>query len=339
LILAALLLATSTLFSGTVNRRSEWLKGGLHKQLLFMLLLMLQMAFSPVRSRADGGVQPEITVRVTPDSVLVGDRIRCTITVHPAEQEVAALEGFDKPDTLVDHPFELISQKHSSTLPLSGAGKEVFDFEFAVFSTGHQSLPPFTVVLRDAEGRVIKKIPCKPSASVFVRTLTDSSMHDLRPLKPPLKPSIPSLLIIAVVAGVFGVAGVVLLLLFLLKRTVRNSAERVDSGQVAQRKLRKLGSSLSAGMPPHECYEELSNIMRTFLENHYRIRALEAVTQEIERDLKKLGVAGFESIMNLLKQADLVKFADSRPDVEESRQSLQKASEVIRSTRDIKGDG
>ena len=32
--------------------------------------------------------------------------------------------------------------------------------------------------------------------------------------------------------------------------------------------------------------------------------ALEAVTQEIERDLKKLGVAGFESIMNLLVLSD-----------------------------------
>ena len=180
---------------------------------------------------------------------------------------------------------------------------------------------------------------CIPSSSVFVRALTDSSMRDLRPVKPPLKPSIPSLLIMAVIAGVIGVAGTVLLLLFLLKRMVRKSAEGVDSGQVAQRKLRKLGSSLSAGMPPHECYEELSNIMRTFLEHHYRIRALEAVTQEIERDLKKLGVAGFESIMNLLKQADLVKFADSRPDAEESRQSLHKASEVIRSTRAPKAEG
>ena len=37
--------------------------------------------------------------------------------------------------------------------------------------------------------------------------------------------------------------------------------------------------------------------------------------------------------MNLLAQADLVKFADSRPDAEESRQSLRKAEEVIRSAR------
>lgn len=322
-----------------MNARSEWNGFGICKLLFVLLLLLIPLTFLPSFSRAEGGVQPEITVDVTPDSAFVGDRIRCMITVRHAENEVAALEGFESSDTLSGPPFVLISRKHSSFFLLSGAGKESFEFEFAVFGRDRQLLPPFTVVLRDSKGDVTKKVRYVPSTALFVRTLTDSSMHDLRPLRPPLKPTIPSFLIVTVVFGVFGLAGMVLLLLFLLKRTVRTSAERVDSGQVAQRKLRKLGSSLSAGMPPHECYEELSNIMRAFLENHYRISALEAVTQEIERDLKKLGVAGFESIMNLLKQADLVKFADSRPDAEESRQSLNKASEVIRSTRATKGSG
>jgi len=322
-----------------VNASFELQRVGFQKWLLFLLLFLLPMRPSSSLFGAEGDVQPGITVRVIPDSALVGDRVRCLITVRHSAKEVAALEGFDRSDSLVSHSFELIGRKHASSFPLSGSGTEEFELELAVFGRGHQTLPSFTVVFRDLRGRVTKKVFYTPSASLFVRTLTDSSMRELRPLKPPLKPSIPSLLMMSVVAGVFGIAGLVLLLLFLLKRKVRNSAERVDSGQVAQRKLRKLGSSLSAGMPPHECYEELSNIMRSFLENHYRISALEAVTQEIERDLKKIGVAGFESIMNLLKQADLVKFADCHPDVEESRQSLKKASEVIRSARVPKADG
>ncbi len=322
-----------------MNASSEFQKIGLQKWLLFLLLFLFPLEpFSPLFG-ADREVPSRITVKVIPDSALVGDRVRCLITVHHSAKEVAALEGFGLSDSLAKHLFELIGRKHTSSFPISGAGTEEFELELAVFGRGRQPLPPFTVVFRDLQGRVTKRVPYTPSVSLFVRALTDSSIRELRPLKPPLKPSIPSLLMMSVVAGVFGVAGMVLLLLFLLKRTVRNSAERVDSGQVAQRKLRKLGSSLSAGMPPHECYEELSNIMRSFLENHYRISALEAVTQEIERDLKKIGVAGFESIMNLLKQADLVKFADSRPDVEESRQSLKKASEVIRSTRVPKAEG
>ena len=277
--------------------------------------------------------QSAITVMVIPDSVLVGDRVHCIITFRHSDREVATLEWHDALDTLSSRSFELISSKHLSSTPFPGSSQERFELELAVFGAGHQPFPPLTVVLRDSKGRVTKKVVYTPPASVFVRALTDSSMRDLAPLKPPVKSQIPFLLVMPVILGAFGVAVLVLLLLFLIKRIVRRGAEKVDSGKVAQRKLRKLGSSLSAGMPPHECYEELSNIMRSFLENHYRIRALEAVTQEIERDLKKLGIAGFENIMNLLKQADLVKFADSRPDVEESRQSLHKASEVIRSTR------
>jgi len=307
-----------------VNARSEHKAAGFVTTLLLLLLIFL------VPFDAIGREQPVVSVTVTPDSVLVGDRIHFAITVQHAEGEVASLEGVT---AVAVKPFELISSKRFSSVEPSGLGQDIFELELALFVPGRRPLPPFTVLLRTSGGSVTSKVSYKPSSTVYVRELTDASMRDLRPIKPPLTPPVPYLLIMPVLLGAFGVGGVVLLLLFFFKRTVRNSAEKVDSSQVAQRKLRKLGSSLSAGMPPHECYEELSNIMRSFLETHYRISALEAVTQEIERDLKKLGVAGFESIMNLLKQADLVKFADSRPDVEESRQSLDKATEVIRSTR------
>lgn len=313
-----------------MNGRCEGYRSGLLKWLFSLLLTALPMMTVSLFPAESGGAVSGITVTVTPDSVLVGDRIHCIIGVRHPANDVVTLEGID---SLSLQPFELINRKQSSAIVLPGNRQERFEFELAVFGSGRQPIPSFTVVLRNSEGKVITREACKPSSAVFVRALTDSTMRELRPIKPPIKPLIPLLLILPVIIGVFGIAGVVLLVLFLIKRTVRTSAEKVDPGQVAQRKLRKLGSRLSAGMPPPECYEELSNIMRTFLEKHYRIRALEAVTQEIERDLKKLGVAGFESIMNLLAQADLVKFADSRPDAEESRQSLRNAEEVIRSAR------
>ncbi len=313
-----------------MNVRSERHASGSLKWRLLLLLAALPMVTVSLFSAEASGALSGVTVSFKPDSILVGDRIHCAIGVRHSANDLVSLEGLD---SLSASPFELVNRKQSSAVVSPGKRQERFDFELAVFGSGRQPLPRFTVVLRNSQGKVISREPYRPSSAVFVRSLTDSTMRELRPIKPPLKPMIPLLLILPVLLGVFGIAGIVLLLLFLLKRTVRTSAEKVDPGQVAQRKLRKLGSRLSAGMPPPECYEELSNIMRTFLEKHYRIRALEAVTQEIERDLKKLGVAGFESIMNLLAQADLVKFADSRPDAEESRQSLRKAEEVIRSAR------
>jgi NADH:ubiquinone oxidoreductase subunit 3 (subunit A) len=312
-----------------VNASSEWLRNGALKLLFFWLLAALPMARLSAR---EAPVYEGITVTVTPDTLLVGDRVRCIIGVQHQEDEVATLGGLDH---IQKQQMELISRKRVTSILPSGKGKDRFELEFALFGNGNQSLPPFTIELRDRDRKITRTILYTPQISVFVKALTDSTMRELRPIKPPEKPSIPYFLLLPFILFVVVAALVVLLLLFLIKRAVRKSAEKVDPGQVAQRKLRKLGSRLTAGMPPHECYEELSNIMRSYLENHYHIRALEAVTQEIERDLKKIGVAGFESIMNLLKQADLVKFADSRPDIEESRHSLQKAQEVIRSTRPV----
>ena len=300
--------------------------------LLLLLILPICSLFGSCLAVAENSVPP-ITFSVTPDSAFVGDRIHCIVSILHSEKEVAAVEWPKEDNASTERLFELVGTKRLVPVALPGGEQERVALELAVFGTGYQPLPPVTVVLRDTQHGGVKKVTYRPSASVFVRALTDSSMRDLRSLKPLMKPRIPFFLIMPLILGVLGIAVLLLLVLYLVKLIVRRGAEQVDSGQVAQRKLRKLGSNLSAGMPPHECYEELSNIMRSFLESHYRIRALEAVTQEIERDLKKLGVAGFESIMNLLRQADLVKFADIRPDVEESRQSLHKASEVIRSTR------
>jgi len=317
-----------------VNARSER-HAGVIRRLFLLLLAVVPLTALFLLSSAEGRV-PGVTVTVKPGTALVGDRIHWFVEVLHQGSGTPVLEGID---SLSVQPFELISRRQSSSVVSPDIRKERFDIELAVFGSGRQPLPPFTVVLRDSEGKVLERITGTPGSMVLVKAITDSSMHDLRPIKPPVKPGIPFFLLLVLIVGVFSIAGLLLLVIFFLKRTLRTSAEHVDPWHVAQRKLRKLGSSLSAGMPPPECYEELSNIMRTFLEKHYRIRALEAVTQEIERDLKKLGVAGFENIMNLLKQADLVKFADSRPDIEESRQSLQNAEEVIRSSRAPNSDG
>ncbi len=222
-----------------------------------------------------------------------------------------------------------------TTGSVSGRGtrRDVFEYEIAVFARERLACPPLTVVLRSSDGAITNRFPLRTPKAVIVKALTDSSMHELRPPKPPVRPEMPLFLLLPFFFTVFGIALAILLLLFFLKRSVRRSAERIDHGQVALRKLRKLSSRLSGGMPPPDCYEELSNILRSFLENRYRIRALEAVTQEIERDLEKIGAADLDTVMTLLRQADLVKFADSRPELDESRQSLLKAEEFIRAAR------
>jgi len=296
-----------------------------------LLLLLSVFACSPVLLGAPPRPDSlQASVTVVPDSVYAGERVTMTIRVRRGSDMLTDVE---LPDSAALSPFMLAGRRHFSSRVSPALGEERTVLDLAVFGSGKQRMPAFRLVYRDQEGHVTGTQLYRPDAAVFVKTLTSPDVKRLRPLKPPLQPVFPFLLVMPFVFAAFGLAGAVLLVLFLVKRKVRFFAETVDPAQVAGRKLRRLGSRLSGGMPPAECHAELSAVMREYLERHYRIRALEAVTQEIERDLRKLGVSSFDAIMTLLRQADLVKFADSRPSAEESRNSIRQAEEIVRSGR------
>ena len=155
-----------------MNGRCEGYRSGLLKWLFSLLLTALPMMTVSLFPAESGGAVSGITVTVTPDSVLVGDRIHCIIGVRHPANDVVTLEGID---SLSLQPFELINRKQSSAIVLPGNRQERFEFELAVFGSGRQPIPSFTVVLRNSEGKVITREACKPSSAVFVRALDRKS--------------------------------------------------------------------------------------------------------------------------------------------------------------------
>ena len=153
-----------------MNGRCEGYSSGSLKWLLLWLLAALPiMMCSLFSSRALGAVSG-VTVAVTPDTVLVGDRIHCTIGVRHSANDVVSLEGID---SLSVQPFELINRRQSSAVVSPGTRQERCDFELAVFTIGRQPVPRFTVVLRNNQGKLLTREPYRPSSAVFVRALTD----------------------------------------------------------------------------------------------------------------------------------------------------------------------
>ncbi|ABL66441.1 hypothetical protein [Chlorobium phaeobacteroides] len=299
--------------------------------LLFLIISFFVSILTPARAEGDKKAD-SITFRLSADSVYAGGRVQCVFMVRSLKGQHAEILI----DSSAIKPFVFIGSKRFSGSFFQGVSQERLELELAAFGSGQQTIPPLPVMFRDNAGNVTGRIDQTPPVRVFIKSMTDSSMHQLRPIKPLAAPDFPYFLFVPLLFFVLSGAAVVLLFLYLVRRKVHKSAESVDPGQVAHRKLSKLTTRLSAGMTPSACHDELSAIMREYLERRFNIRALEAVTQEIERDLKKLEVAGRESIINLLRQADLVKFADSRPDLEESRQSIHKAEQLIRSVRHTK---
>ena len=212
-----------------------------------------------------------------------------------------------------------VSRPQKSTTELSA--------EFALFDIGEHVLPPVTVTVLLNSGEEKKMLPVAPG-TVTVKALTDSSITDLRPLKPLKQPYRSwTEYLYPILGGAMVIVLLVFVGYFVRKRLMLLPA--IDPARDALRKVRKLEKSLGKGVTSENCYEQLSFLIREYLEAEYRIKALEKVTSEIEGELANFSVPHAALLTDVLHQADLVKFAESRPGKEECLESLDKAKKAI----------
>ena len=80
---------------------------------------------------------------------------------------------------------------------------------------------------------------------------------------------------------------------------------------------------------------ELTFIIREYIENRYKVPALELTTFETLQHLKKKNLDSFLSneLQNILQVADLVKFAKSKPDVNVHQEFMDKSVEFVKRTQ------
>ncbi len=257
----------------------------------------------------------------SPVEITIGDRIAYTVMVkHEPELTVA----FALPDSIRLLPFVLIDQEVKQPQKDTASLRT----ELALFDIGEHALPPVTVIFRDTSGG--EKIRQVASAGVVtVHALTDSSVTDLLPIKPLKQPYRPwTDYLLPVLAGVTGIAGIILIG-YIMRRKINAAHLPADPSKHALGNIRKLEKQLEKGMPPAECYEQLSYLIREYLDGGYGINALEGVTSEIEEELSSCSVPHGDILTGVLHQADLVKFAESRPGKEECGESLDKTKKAI----------
>ncbi len=83
-----------------------------------------------------------------------------------------------------------------------------------------------------------------------------------------------------------------------------------------------------------EYHTEISEIIRRYTENRFDFIALELTTDEIISELKdKVDNEQLASITILLQRADLAKFAKSKPDENENKESMQIAKNFVGKTK------
>jgi low affinity Fe/Cu permease len=134
------------------------------------------------------------------------------------------------------------------------------------------------------------------------------------------------------------------LIVFLLKKYVFNKKEviKIKNPKViipaditALQQLTKLDEAQvwQAGNVK-KYHSEISEIIRRYTENRFNFIALELATEEIISELKsKVNNEQLARITILLKRADLAKFAKSKPEETENKESMQLAKHFVAQTK------
>lgn len=313
--------------SGSVNVNSDAMTR--IAAILFCALLWL-MPSPSAHCIASSSIR-DVVVSADPDSLFAGDRFHYIVTVrHDGAKRVSVEELATGRGTM----FELVRRTDSSGRLPDGGLLYRMEAELAAFGNGRVLLPAFTVVFRDAAGNM-ERLAVPPARSLVVMGMTDSTVTQLRPLRPSVKPGLPARVLFPVLAAALIIFSA---LLYGIARVVgKIRRDRSNPAYVARMKLRSLDRQLSRGMPPGAGYEALSNITREFLQNRYRFRAMGQVTKEIAEELASREVPGRDAVLRFLTQADLIKFADGRPELEECRRSIKIAENLVATAEQAEG--
>lgn len=293
------------------------------------LFAALLLGAGPVRGQA-----PEIRVSVDTTVVTVGDRITMEVTVdHPAESSVAW------PDSLDLGPFEILDARTSPPVPLNGIIRSSLTLDLTAFELGDLEIPSFAVGVVNPDGTSTRL-----ATNPFGVTVTSVGLDeggDIRALKGPM--GIPASLIRALVILLAALL-VMGLGYALYRRFRRRSPEAAGALPTLPRRpphetaLEALAileaSHLLEREEVKEFHIQLSDILRTYVEERFHLPALEMTSGDLlagldDASLGPLVVTGFR---DFLEPCDMVKFAKLRPGDEASRAVLELGRQLVLDT-------
>ena len=255
------------------------------------------------------------------NSILIGEQINFSISNTISETEVwPTYEEF-----LVEG-IEIIKQGKLDT------NENIISQNFIITSwdSGSYYIPPISFSENSkTEGLLLN-----------VQTITLKEGAELKDIKQPMEAPIGWSDIWPWLFGVLLIA----LIIFLLKKYVFNKKEEIKNEKpkviipadvIALKELITLEKAkIWQEGKIKEYHSSLSEIVRRYTEERFQFIALELTTEEIISELKsKVNNEQLASITILLKRADLAKFAKSKPEETENKESMQLAKHFVAQTK------
>jgi hypothetical protein len=288
------------------------LKAALCSAALLLLLPIAPLNAQGVSARA----------RVDSTHYLLGDRIGVHVELrHLRGLTIQPLVG----DTIGG--FTVLDQ--SGIHPTTDTTSEA-EFVLARYDSGDAAIPPLPFLFF-LPGDTTSRVALTNSLVVTVHTVPPDTTEDIKDVKPVMSLPLAWEDILLYGGILLVVAGLAYLGYWYWKKKKRKAGDEeyvpldrpphiIAMEELGRLKAKKLWQQGHV----KQYYSELTEILRRYFENRYKLPALEETTDEIMIGLKRLrpGNELLSSTERVLRTADLVKFAKHQPGVTEHEESL-----------------
>ncbi|MBC8042556.1 MAG: hypothetical protein IAF08_03845 [Rhizobacter sp.] len=299
--------------------------------------LVLCLLSTPLAAFAQA-TRPDVSVDIAPDTCTIGDDIFYTLTVsHAVDVSIA----YPVENDSLFAPFEIRRIEKLSSERKGNVVFEKIQITLAVFDTGAQTIPFARLrYLEDAASAKEGAVDIE-GKTIYVRSVLPADAKDVADIKPVQEPPVPLWIYLAIAGVILMIAlSAFLIYRYLKARKPAPIKERrmpVKSAfDEATERLQALQSyPLESEEESKKFYSELSDITREFIEQHYRIAAMEQITPEIVNAIliSERRAVETDRIKKILDKADLVKFAKFYPSKLEAKESLSLAFGAIEVAR------
>ena len=283
---------------------------------------------------------PKISGTVEPDSIGIGDRFLYTIEVERDLMQEVYFPDFKQS---VEH-YEMIEDRPVDTLSREGRKLKLRkSYLMAAFQEGIHNVLPEVMYL---DKNIIDTLRGDDTLRLMVTTFEiDSTSHTIFDIKPQRTLKFKFGEISGYVTWTI-IAIIIVVLLFLIAKRILahygksfsdifKPAPPLPPHEIALRDLKKLHSERLWQEDKHKLYYSgLTDILRAYIAGQFGVGALEMTSDEIIEAMRGVEIPQKQKmdLTELLRDADLVKFAKAMPEAEANEAAYTMALNFVEQT-------
>lgn len=286
------------------------------------------------------GQEIKLRAAIEKDTIWLGDQIKLLLVV---EQPVGAKIAFPQTPDSIGRKIEVLKRSIIDTSKIDATRLQLKQTLLVTcFDSGAHIIPPFYFhILNNGSKDSIKT----NDLALFVKYPNVDLKKGIVDIKKPFAAPVTFKEIAPWILGAILLGAIIFLIIYAINRRRKNmplfklpEKPKLPAHVVALQELDKLkGDQLWQHDKVKEYYTRLTDVLRVYIEDRFKVPAMEQTTFEILTDFKLnkklIDTESFNGLKNILELADLVKFAKLTPLPDDNHYSLNSAYLFVQHTK------